>query len=40
MLNFFNDRECITMVRPVTEEQDLINLDNIPNHRLRKEFID
>jgi len=39
MLTFFEDRECVALIRPVTDEQDLKNLNNLPNHVLKKEFI-
>ena len=38
LLNFFKTRDCVTMVRPVVEEDDLKNLNKLPNHKLRKEF--
>jgi len=39
LLNFFKNRDCVTMVRPVIEENDLQRLNSLPNHRLRKEFL-
>jgi len=39
LLNFFKDRECFTMVRPVTEESDLKKLNILPKNKLRKEFL-
>jgi hypothetical protein len=40
VLNYFKDRECITMVRPVGDEGELQRLDSIPDHALRREFIE
>lgn len=39
LLSFFRHRDCVTMVRPVVEENDLQNLNKIPTGRLRKEFL-
>ena len=39
LLTFFKDRECVTLVRPAREESDLQRLESLPNHALRKEFI-
>ena len=39
LLNFFKNRDCVTMVRPVVEESDLQRLNTLSNHRLRKEFM-
>lgn len=39
LLNFFKDRECFTMVRPVSEESDLKKLNSLPKNKLRKEFL-
>jgi len=39
LLSFFRNRDCVTMVRPVVEESDLQNLNKLPNHKLRKEFL-
>lgn len=39
LLNFFKDRECFTMVRPVEEESDLKKLNSLPKNKLRKEFL-
>ena len=39
LLNFFKDRECFTMVRPVAEESELKKLNTIPKNKLRKEFL-
>lgn len=39
LLNFFKDRECFTMVRPVEEESDLKKLNSLGKNKLRKEFL-
>lgn len=36
--NFFPERDCVTMVRPVTDEKQLMNLSSIPAEGLRPEF--
>ena len=38
LMNFFKDRDCITLVRPTTEEEDLQNLADKPFSMLRPEF--
>lgn len=38
--HFFQERDCITMVRPVEIEDELQKLDTIPEKYLRKEFVD
>jgi len=37
--HFFNDRDCFTMVRPVEEERELQNLQQMPDDQLRNEFV-
>lgn len=37
---FFPDRDCATLVRPTENEGDLQNLINLPDDKLRKEFIE
>lgn len=37
---FFTDRDCSVLVRPTEDEVDLQNLENVPNEKLRKEFLD
>ncbi len=37
---FFADRDCATLVRPTENESDLQNLINLPDEKLRKEFVD
>lgn len=32
-------RECMTLVRPVEEEEMLYDLNSLPDHRLRREFV-
>ena len=36
ILNFFKDRECVTLVRPIGDEMELQRLNNIPDHALRR----
>jgi len=38
--SFFPDRDCVTMIRPLTNEDKLQNLINIPIEELRGEFVD
>lgn len=38
--SFFADRDCCTMVRPVTKEEDLQNLENTKLSELRSEFVE
>lgn len=38
LLMFFKDRDCMTMVRPVTDESELKQLNQLPFNKLRKEF--
>lgn len=40
ILNYFNDRDCYTMVRPTEEEKDLQILQELPDERLRPEFVE
>ena len=35
---YFKDRDCFTMVRPLTDEDQLQNLENLPPEKLRPEF--
>ena len=37
---YFKDRDCFTMVRPLTNEGQLQNLEDLPNEKLRPEFLD
>jgi hypothetical protein len=37
---YFPERDCFVMVRPIEEESDLQNLQNIPDNQLRKEFVE
>jgi len=37
--SYFPDRDCFTMVRPVEKEDELQNLQNLPDDMLRKEFL-
>ncbi len=36
---FFKDRDCYTLVRPLTDEKKLRNIDKIPTNELRPEFV-
>ena len=36
--SLFRDRDCYTLVRPVTEEQDLQSMSSLPTGKLRQEF--
>ena len=36
---YFPEKDCFVMVRPVEKESDLQNLQNLPDYRLRKEFV-
>ncbi len=38
--HFFQDRDCSTLVRPVEDEKQLQNLNQIDNCDLRSEFIE
>lgn len=38
LVKFFKWRDCMTMVRPVEEETDLVNLNNLKYDDLRQEF--
>jgi hypothetical protein len=37
---FFRDRDCVTLVRPLTEEQNLQNLERLDTSKLRAEFLE
>ena len=37
---YFPERDCFIMVRPVEKEKDLQNLQNLPDFKLRKEFLE
>jgi len=37
---FFRDRDCVTLVRPLTEEQNLQNLERLDTTKLRAEFLE
>jgi hypothetical protein len=36
---FFRERDCVTMIRPLTNEEDLQNLDKMELNELRGEFV-
>ena len=37
---YFPERDCFVMVRPIEEERDLQNLQNLPDNQFRKEFLE
>ena len=37
---YFPERDCFCMVRPIEEERDLQNLQNLPDNQFRKEFLE
>ena len=37
---YFPERDCFVMVRPIEKEQDLQNLQNLPDNQFRKEFLE
>ena len=37
--HFFKKRDCMTMIRPVENESDLQRLEELPDYRLRKDFV-
>lgn len=39
LLNFFKSRDCLTMVRPVNDENDLRNIQHLSDDQIRPEFI-
>lgn len=39
IVRIFKDRSCFTLVRPVSEESDLQKLNELPDHALRRDFI-
>ena len=38
--SYFKEKDLFVMARPVEEESDLQNLTNLPDERLRKEFLE
>lgn len=40
LLSFFKQRHCMPLIRPVQEEQDLVQLDSLPSHRLKPQFLE
>ena len=38
--SFFHERDCVTMIRPLTNEEKLQNLIKIPLEELRSEFVE
>jgi hypothetical protein len=37
--HFFRNRDCVTMIRPVENEKDLQKLNELPDYRLRSDFL-
>ena len=37
---YFTEKDCFVMVRPVEKETDLQNLQNLPDEKLRREFLE
>jgi len=40
MKSFFKERDCCTMIRPLTNETNLQSLEKMPLEELRPEFVD
>lgn len=40
MKSFFKERDCVTMIRPLTKEDELQNLDKMNLDELRGEFVE
>ena len=38
--SYFKDRDCFTMIRPLTNENQLQNLEDLPPEKLRREFVE
>jgi hypothetical protein len=39
-MKIFRDRDCFTLRRPASDESDLQRLNELPDHALRREFIE
>ena len=39
LMNFFKERDCVTLVRPVFDEKELQQLNNLPLTKIRPEFL-
>ena len=39
ILNFFKNRDCVTLVRPVNDEEQLRNIQNLNDNMIRSEFL-
>jgi hypothetical protein len=39
IINFFKERDCVTMVLPCTDEKDIKKMDSLPDSRIRPEFM-
>lgn len=40
IMKIFRDRDCFTLRRPASDESDLQRLNELPDHALRREFIE
>jgi hypothetical protein len=40
MKSFFRERDCCTMIRPLTKEENLQNLEKMNMEELRAEFVE
>jgi hypothetical protein len=38
--SFFKERDCCTMIRPLTKEENLQSLEKVPIEDLRPEFVE
>lgn len=38
--SFFKERDCCTMIRPLTKEENLQILEKVPIEELRPEFVE
>lgn len=39
LTKYYHNRDCMTLVRPASEEKDLQKLNQLPEHALRRDFI-
>lgn len=40
ILNFFKHRDCMTLVRPVNDEEELRNIQNLRDNQIKPQFLD
>ena len=40
LLALFRNRDCVTLVRPAREENEIQSLNNLENRYLRREFVE